>query len=40
MQKFGDDPELNSLPGKSLLVGAKLVLFGRYILNFYIGIDK
>jgi hypothetical protein len=30
----------NSLPGKSLLAGAKLVLFGRYILNFHTGIDK
>ena len=28
----------NSLPPKSLLAGATLVLFGRYVLNFYVGI--
>jgi hypothetical protein len=30
--------QLNSLPAKSILVGEKLVLFGRYVLNFYVGI--
>ncbi len=29
---------INSLPAKSVLVGTKLILFGRYGLNFYIGI--
>jgi hypothetical protein len=29
---------LNSLTAKSILVGEKLVLFGRYVLNFYVGI--
>ncbi len=29
---------LNSLPAKSVLVGTKLVLFGRYVLTFYVGI--
>jgi hypothetical protein len=29
---------LNSLTAKSILVGEKLVLFGRYVLNLYIGI--
>jgi hypothetical protein len=28
----------NSLTAKSVLVGEKLVLFGRYVLNFYVGI--
>jgi hypothetical protein len=28
----------NSLTAKSVLVGAKLVFFGRYVLNFYVGI--
>ncbi len=26
------------VPAKSVLVGTKLVLFGRYILKFYVGI--
>jgi hypothetical protein len=34
--KMGYD--LNSLPAKSVLAGTKLVLFGRYVLKFYIGI--
>jgi hypothetical protein len=29
---------LNSLPAKSVLAGTKLVLFGRYVLKFYVGI--
>ncbi len=29
---------LNSLTPKSVPVGTKLVLFGRYILNIYVGI--
>ncbi len=29
---------LNSLPAKSVLAETKLVLFGRYVLTFYIGI--
>jgi hypothetical protein len=29
---------LNSLPAKFVLVGMKLVLFGRYVLKFYLGI--
>ncbi len=29
---------LNSLTAKSVLVGEKLILFGRYILNLYVGI--
>jgi hypothetical protein len=29
---------LNSLPAKSVLAETKLVLFGRYVLKFYIGI--
>ncbi len=29
---------LNSLTAKSVAVGTKLVLFGRYVLNIYIGI--
>jgi hypothetical protein len=28
----------NSLTAKSVLVGEKLVLFGKYVLNFYVGI--
>jgi hypothetical protein len=28
----------NSLPAKAVLVGTKLILFGRYILKYYIGI--
>jgi hypothetical protein len=28
----------NSLPAKSVLAGTKLVLFGRYVLKFYVGI--
>jgi hypothetical protein len=31
-------PVVNSLTAKSILAGEKLVLFGRYILNFNIGI--
>ncbi len=30
--------ELNSLPAKSVLAGTKLILFGRYVLKFYVGI--
>jgi hypothetical protein len=30
--------KLNSLSAKSVLAGTKLVLFGRYVLKFYIGI--
>ncbi len=29
---------LNSLTAESILAGEKLILFGRYILNFYVGI--
>ena len=29
---------INSLTAKSVRAGAKLVLFGRYVLNFYVGI--
>jgi hypothetical protein len=29
---------VNSLTAKFVLAGEKLVLFGRYILNFYVGI--
>ncbi len=29
---------LNSLTAKSCSAGAKLILFGRYVLNFYVGI--
>ncbi len=29
---------VNSLTAKSVLAGTKLVLFGRYILNIYVGI--
>ncbi len=29
---------VNSLPAKSVLAGTKLVLFGRYVLKFYVGI--
>jgi hypothetical protein len=29
---------LNTLPAKSVLVGTKFVLFGRYVLKFYVGI--
>jgi hypothetical protein len=29
---------VNSLTAKSILAGEKLILFGRYIINFYIGI--
>jgi hypothetical protein len=31
---------VNSLPAKSVLAGTKLLLFGRYVLNFYVGIVK
>ncbi len=31
---------VNSLTPKSILTGTKLVLFGRYILNIYIGIVR
>jgi hypothetical protein len=31
-------PLLNRLPAKSVLAGTKLVLFGRYVLKFYVGI--
>ncbi len=30
--------ELNSLTAKSVWAGEKLVLFGRYVLNLYVGI--
>jgi hypothetical protein len=29
---------LNSLPAKSVLAGVKLIHFGSYVLNIYIGI--
>jgi hypothetical protein len=29
---------LNSLTAKSVLAGEKLVLFGRYVLNLFVGI--
>ncbi len=29
---------VNSLPAKSVLAGTKLVLFGRHLLKFYVGI--
>jgi hypothetical protein len=29
---------IDSLPAKSVLAGTKLVLFGRYVLKFYVGI--
>ncbi len=29
---------LNSLPAKSVLAGMKVVLFGRYVLKFFVGI--
>jgi hypothetical protein len=29
---------VNSLTAKSVLAGTKLVLFGRYVLNIYVGI--
>jgi hypothetical protein len=29
---------LNSFTAKSVLAGEKLILFGRYVLNFYVGI--
>ncbi len=32
--------EVNSLTAKSVPAGAKLVLFGRYIVNFYVRIEK
>jgi hypothetical protein len=31
---------LNSLTAKSVLAGIKLILFGRYILNIYVGIVR
>jgi hypothetical protein len=31
-------PSINSLPAKSVPAGMELVLFGRYILNIYVGI--
>ena len=31
--------DVDSLTAKSVPAGAKLVLFGRYIVNFYVGID-
>jgi hypothetical protein len=31
---------LNSLTPKSILAGAKLVLFVRYVVDFYLGIDN
>jgi hypothetical protein len=31
-------PVVNSLTAKSILAGEKLVLFGTYILDFYVGI--
>ncbi len=31
---------ISSLPAKSVLAGTKLILFGRYILKFYVGIVK
>jgi hypothetical protein len=31
---------INSLTAKSVLAGTKLVLFGRYVLNFYVGITQ
>jgi hypothetical protein len=29
---------INSLPAKFVLAGTKLILFGRYLLKFYLGI--
>jgi hypothetical protein len=37
-QKVTSSKYLNSLPAKSVLEGTKLVLFGRYVLKFYVGI--
>ena len=34
------DLALNSLTARSVLAGMKLVLFGRYVLNIYVGIVK
>jgi hypothetical protein len=31
---------INSLTPKSVLAGTKLVLFGRYVLNIYVGIVR
>ncbi len=31
---------VNSLTAKSVLAGTKLVLFGRYVLNIYVGIVR
>jgi hypothetical protein len=31
---------VNSLTAKSVLAGTKLILFGRYILNIYVGIVR
>ena len=31
---------INSLTAKFVLAGAKLALFCRYMVNFYVGIDK
>ncbi len=33
-----DGRQFNSLTAKSVPAGTKLVLFGRYVLNIYIGI--
>jgi hypothetical protein len=30
--------EVNSLTAKSVPAGTKLILFGRYVLNMYVGI--
>ena len=34
----GGDDDVNSLTPKSVPAGTKLVLFGRYVLNIYVGI--
>ncbi len=33
-----NSPKLSSLTAKSVPAGTKLVLFGRYVLNIYVGI--
>ncbi len=38
MKKYGIILDFNSLTPKSVPAGTKLVLFGRYVLNIYVGI--
>ncbi len=33
-------PSINSLTPKSVPAGTKLILFGRYVLNIYVGIEQ